>query len=79
MMPETPGVPMVSPTSGNGVELIDARELARRWQLPESWIRAQSRERVPRDRRIPSLRFGRYRRYEFGSARLDEWLAKHRE
>jgi hypothetical protein len=79
MKPETPGVPMVSPTSGNGVELIDARELARRWQLPESWVRAQSRDRVPRDRRIPSLRFGRYRRYEFGSARLDEWLAKHRE
>ena len=79
MKPETPGVPMVSHTAGNGIELIDARELARRWRLPESWVRAQSRERVPRDRRIPSLRFGRYRRYEFGSARLDEWLAKHRE
>jgi hypothetical protein len=76
---ELAGVPMVSRVAGNGVELIDARELATRWKLPESWVRAQSRSRVPRDRRIPSVRFGRYRRYEFGSARLDEWLAEHRE
>lgn len=73
------GVPMVSQAVEHGVELVDARELAARWKLPESWIRAQSRNRVPRDQRIPSLRFGRYRRYEFGSARLDAWLAKHRE
>jgi hypothetical protein len=79
MRTESGGVPMVSQGPGNGVELIDAQELARRWQLPESWIRAQSRERVPLDRRLPSVRFGRYRRYEFGSARLNEWLSKHRE
>jgi hypothetical protein len=73
------GVPMVSQAATNGVELLDARELAARWNLPESWIRSQSRERVPREKRIPSVRFGRYRRYEFGSAQLNEWLAKHRE
>jgi len=79
MSTESAGVPLVSQTAGNRVEWVDARELAERWKLPESWIRAQSRERVPRDRRIPSVRFGRYRRYEFGSARLNEWLARHRE
>jgi hypothetical protein len=79
MSTEVAGVPMVSQTGEPGVELVDARELAARWKLPESWIRAQSRDRVPREQRIPSLRFGRYRRYEFGSVRLDAWLAKHRE
>ena len=79
MSTESAGVPLVSQTAGNGVEWVDARELAERWKVPESWIRAQSRGRVPRDRRIPSVRFGRYRRYEFGSARLNEWLARHRE
>lgn len=79
MSTEVAGVPMVSQAAGYGVELVDARELAARWKLPESWIRAQSRDRVPHDQRIPSIRFGRYRRYEFGSARLDAWLAKHRE
>jgi hypothetical protein len=79
MRPKSAGVPMVSGITRNGVELIDARELAKRWKLPESWIRAQSRQRVARDRRIPLVRFGRYVRYEYGSARLNEWLAKHRE
>jgi hypothetical protein len=40
---------------------------------------AEPEPRVPRDHRIPSVRFGRYRRYEFGSARLTEWMTKHRE
>jgi hypothetical protein len=80
MSPEYLGVPMVSDTVETGViELIDARELAARWKLPESWVRAQSRERVPTSHRLPSVRFGRYRRYEWGSSRLNEWLAKHRE
>ena len=79
MDPETAHVPSVSRPAENGVELLDPRELAARWKLPESWIRAQSRERVPRDQRIPTIKFGRYRRYEFASARLNEWLAKHRE
>lgn len=76
---ESADVPMVSQTAGTGVQLVDARELAARWKLPESWVRAKSRSRVPRERRIPSVRFGRYRRYEFGSTRLGEWFAKHRE
>ena len=63
----------------NEIELIDARQLAELWKVPESWVRAQSRERVPQDRRIPSVKFGRYRRYERGSARLDAWLAKRRQ
>jgi hypothetical protein len=61
------------------IEIIDAPELAKRWKVPESWIRSYSRERCPRDQRIPCVRFGRYSRFEFGSPQLEAWLARHRE
>ena len=59
-------------------EIIDSAELARRLNLPESWIRSKSRERTPRDKRIPALIMGRYVRYEWNSPALNEWLSKHR-
>jgi len=57
-------------------ELIDAPELAARWRVPESWIRNHTRARTPREERIPCIRLGRYVRFEWGSPRLTEWLAK---
>lgn len=60
------------------VEIIDSKELASRWKVPESWVRSATRERTPKDQRIPCLRFGRYIRFEFGSPALDAWLAAHR-
>ncbi len=55
------GVPLVSQTVDHGVEMIDAPELAARWKLPESWIRAQSRERVVlRPDWCPSMPTGYY-------------------
>jgi hypothetical protein len=60
------------------IEIIDAPELAKRWRVPESWVRTYSRERCPRSERIPCLRFGHYRRYEWGSRALSEWLSRHR-
>lgn len=59
-------------------EIIDATELAKRWSVPESWVRSATRERTPRARRIPCLRLGRYVRFEWGSPELREWLNKHR-
>jgi hypothetical protein len=59
-------------------ELIDSRELARRLNVPETWVRSRSRARTPVDQRIPCVRFGRYVRYEWGSPRLVEWLARQR-
>jgi len=75
---EIPGVQLVSQTSGNSAELIDAVELASRWRVPESWIRNHTRARTPKDERIPCVRLGRYVRFEWGSPRLAEWLAKNR-
>lgn len=60
-------------------EIIDARELAQRWNFPESWIRSKVRTRTATAEQIPHLRLGRYVRFEFGSPALDAWLARHRE
>jgi hypothetical protein len=78
MNSEMPDVPMMSPSSGNLVELIDSVELATRWRVPESWIRNHTRARTPKDERIPCIRLGRYVRFEWGCPRLSEWLAKRR-
>jgi hypothetical protein len=60
-------------------EIIDARELAQRWNLPESWIRSKVRLGTAATEQIPHLKLGRYVRFEFGSPALEAWLACHRE
>jgi hypothetical protein len=60
-------------------EIIDAVELAKRWRVPESWVRSYARERCSKDERIPCLRFGRYIRFEWGSPALETWLNQHRQ
>jgi len=57
-------------------EIIDSKELARRWCLPESWIRDQTRSRCADP--IPHLRLGRYVRFQPASRELVEWLDRHR-
>jgi len=69
----------MSQAKGNGVELIDSVQLANRWKVPESWIRNHTRARTPKDERIPCVRLGRYVRFEWGSPRLVEWLAKKQQ
>jgi len=56
-------------------EVIDSAELAKRWSLPESWIREQTRSRASDP--SPCLRFGKYVRFAWGSSGLTEWLARH--
>jgi hypothetical protein len=74
-----PAVPAVSGTAGSliSTEIIDAAELAKRWGLPESWVRSKTRTRAID--RIPCLRFGRYVRFAWGSPELAKWLADHAE
>ena len=57
-------------------ELIDSTELARRWRVPESWVRDGVRRRA--GDKIPHVRFGKYVRFEFGCPDLDAWLARRR-
>lgn len=60
------------------IEIIDLRELARRLCVPASWAYAQARARVPKDRRLPVLALGRYKRVEWNSPQLAAWIAAHR-
>jgi len=55
-------------------EFIDCPELAKRWKLPESWIREQVRSRASDP--IPHIRFGKYVRFRWGSVELDQWAEK---
>jgi hypothetical protein len=57
-------------------EFLDAQELAAKWKLPESWVRDQTRTRALDP--IPSVGFGRYCRFEYGSPELNAWLDRHR-
>jgi len=57
-------------------ELIDSRELASRWKVPESWVRDGVRRRT--QDRIPHLRFGKYVRFEWNCPDLNAWYDQHR-
>jgi hypothetical protein len=54
-------------------EVIDSTELAKRLNVPESWVRSRSNPRRTNDP-IPHLRLGRYVRFSWGSEALREWL-----
>jgi hypothetical protein len=58
-------------------ELIDAADLAKRLNLPESWIRDQVRSRATDP--IPHLRFGRYVRFQWAHPDLMQWLERRRK
>lgn len=58
-------------------EIIDAAELAKRWNLTESWIRDQVRSRAKDP--LPHLRFGAYVRFEWNDPALAEWLNRRRK
>lgn len=76
-----PDVPVLStkPTFGGSCpwELIDAVELARRWNIPPSWVRSHCRNRSSDE--IPCIRLGRYVRFRWGSPELERWLTDHEE
>lgn len=59
-------------------ELIDSVELAKRWNVPATWVRNHVRTGYTSSP-IPHLQLGRYVRFEWGSQALEAWLAKRRE
>ena len=52
-------------------EFIDSKELATRWNVPESWVREQVRKRSADP--LPHIRFGKYVRFRWGSPELESW------
>jgi hypothetical protein len=71
-------VPLESGTAEK-IEIIDSQELARRWKVPESWVRSHCQPRMPQADRIPCLRLGRYVRFRWGSPELEHWLLSRQE
>lgn len=69
----------VQPSPGGGKpfamsgEVIDSAELAKRLNVPETWVRSRTNAKRTRDP-IPHLRLGRYVRFSWDSAELREWL-----
>src|SRR5436190_12589298 len=67
------GTPGIEPN----IEIIDATELAKRLQVPVSWVRQRATSpRFLSEQRIPHSRFGRYIRFRWGSVELRKWLEK---
>jgi excisionase family DNA binding protein len=53
------GAPGVSSAALNDEPLVDADQLAERFDIPVTWL-----EQAARERRIPSHMFGRWRRFK---------------
>jgi hypothetical protein len=58
-------------------EMLDAAGLAKKFSLPESWIRNHTRKDSPDP--IPCVRAGKYVRFEWPSEPLNQWWARHRQ
>lgn len=59
----------------NENEVIDSTELAKRLNVPETWIRSRTDSKRTSDP-IPHLRFGRYVRFRWGSEELGKWVER---
>jgi len=55
-------------------EFINSQELARRWDVPVSWVRDQVRSRAPDP--LPHVHLGKYVRFIWGSPQLEEWIVR---
>lgn len=55
-------------------EIIDSNELARRWSIPETWVRERVRSRE--DDPLPAFRLGKYVRFRWGSPELESWMER---
>jgi hypothetical protein len=61
-----------SPRPTMGFEFVDSSELARRWDVPTSWIRDQVRKRT--EDPLPHVCLGKYVRFLWGSPELQAWI-----
>jgi len=54
-------------------KIITAVMLAKMWQTSKLWVESHTRDKSDP---IPHLRFGRCIRYAWGSAELNDWMAR---
>jgi hypothetical protein len=69
------GTAKIAAGEGQCIEVIDSTELAKRWTVPPSWIRAHCQPRTAIADRIPHLKLGRYIRFRWNSPELNAWIA----
>jgi hypothetical protein len=55
-------------------EFIDCKQLAVRWNVPETWIRERVRTRS--EDPLPHVRFGKYVRFRWLSPELEQWAKR---
>lgn len=55
------------------MKLIDAEAVAGKLGVPITWVYERTRERTPREKQIPHIRLGKYRK--FNEAEVDRWIA----
>lgn len=55
-------------------EFLDCKQLAERWNVPETWIRERVRRRSADP--LPHVRFGKYVRFRWGATELEEWAQR---
>ena len=53
---------------------LDCKQLAERWNVPETWIRERVRRRSADP--LPHVRFGKYVRFRGGAPELEEWAQR---
>jgi hypothetical protein len=63
-----------APRSASGYPFIDSQELARRWDVPVSWIRDRVRKRT--EDPLPHVSLGKYVRFLWGSPELQAWIER---
>jgi hypothetical protein len=64
----------IAPRPHLNYEFIDCRELARRWAVPETWVREQVRSRTADP--LPHVRLGKYVRFRWGSPEMEGWAER---
>jgi hypothetical protein len=62
------------PAGQAGKVLMDCAELAAMLNVPVSWVREQTRSRAVDP--IPHLRLGKYVRFIWSGAELQDWIAR---
>ena len=55
--------------------LINADELARRLEIPKTWVYDRTRQGV--SNAIPHLKLGKYVRFDWDSPEFQKWLKSH--
>jgi hypothetical protein len=64
----------LAPEDRGQYEFLDCKQLAERWNVPETWIRERVRRRSQDP--LPHVRFGKYVRFRWGAPELEDWAER---